>query len=61
MWKSRYKKRKLVLLVTFIKLATAIKAQKDIKVYVTKVTDGSLGEFWDLKLGDVNVVETVKM
>ena len=37
------------------------RTQKDIKVYVTKVTDGSLGEFWDLKLGDVNVVETVKM
>lgn len=37
------------------------RTQKDIKVYVTKVTDGNLGEFWDLKLGDVNVVETVKM
>lgn len=37
------------------------RTQKDIKVYVTKVTDGSLGEFWDLKLGDVNVVETVKL
>lgn len=37
------------------------RTQKDIKVYVTKVTDGNLGEFWDLKLGDVNVVETIKM
>lgn len=37
------------------------RTQKDIKVYVDKVTDGSLGEFWDLKLGDVNVVETVKL
>ncbi|MCD8292072.1 MAG: hypothetical protein LUC91_11315 [Prevotella sp.] len=35
--------------------------QKDIQVYVTKVTDGNLGEFWDLKFGDIKVVETVKM
>lgn len=37
------------------------KTQKDIKVYVTKVTDGSLGEFWEIKLGDIKVVETVKI
>ena len=37
------------------------RTQKDIKIYVTKVIDGSLGEFWELKLGDINVVETVKM
>ena len=37
------------------------KTQKDIKVYLTKAIGGQLGEFWDLKLGDINVVETVKM
>lgn len=37
------------------------RTQKDIKIYVDKVKDGSLGEFWQLKLGDVNVVETVKL
>ena len=37
------------------------RTQKDIKVYVSKVNDGVLGEFWDLKLGDINVVETVKI
>lgn len=36
------------------------KTQKDIKVYLHKVTDGNLGEFWDLKLGDINVVATEK-
>lgn len=35
--------------------------QKDVKVFLTKVTDGSLGTFWDLKFGDINVVETVRM
>jgi len=37
------------------------RTQKDIKVYMTKVTDGNLGTFWDIKFGDVNVVETVRM
>ena len=37
------------------------RTQKDIKICVDKVKDGSLGEFWQLKLGDVNVVETVKL
>ena len=37
------------------------KTQKDVKVYLTKVTDGNLGTFWDLKFGDINVVETVKL
>ncbi|CDA53492.1 putative uncharacterized protein [Prevotella sp. CAG:604] len=37
------------------------RTQKDIKIYVDKVKDGTLGEFWQLKLGDVNVVETVKL
>lgn len=35
--------------------------QKDVKVYLTRVTDGNLGTFWDLKFGDINVVETVRM
>ena len=37
------------------------RTQKDIKIYLDKVTDGTLGEFWQVKLGDVNVVETVKL
>ena len=37
------------------------RTQKDIKIYVDKVKDGSLGVFWQLKLGDANVVETVKL
>lgn len=37
------------------------KTQKDVKVYLTKVTDGNLGTFWDIKFGDINVVETVKL
>ncbi|MBD5265921.1 MAG: hypothetical protein HDS44_03025 [Bacteroides sp.] len=35
--------------------------QKDVKVYLTKVTDGNLGTFWDLKFGDIKAVETVKI
>lgn len=37
------------------------RTQKDVKVYLTKVTDGDLGTFWDLKFGDINVVETVRL
>lgn len=37
------------------------KTQKDVKVFLTKVTDGNLGTFWDLKFGDINVVETVRI
>ena len=37
------------------------KTQKDIKVYLTKVTDGNLGTFWDLKFGNISVVDTIKM
>lgn len=36
------------------------RTQKDVKVYLTKVTDGNLGTFWDIKFGDIKVVETVK-
>ncbi len=37
------------------------KTQKDVKVFLTKVTDGTLGTFWDLKFGDINVVETIRI
>ncbi len=37
------------------------KTQKDVKVFMTKVTDGTLGTFWDLKFGDINVVETIRI
>lgn len=37
------------------------KTQKDIKVYMTRISDGNLGKFWDIKFGDVNVVETIRM
>lgn len=36
------------------------RTQKDVKIYLTKVTDGNLGSFWDLKFGDIKVVETVR-
>lgn len=37
------------------------RTQKDIKIYLTKVSDGNLGTFWDIKFGDICVVETVKL
>lgn len=37
------------------------KTQKDVKVFLTKVVDGNLGTFWDLKFGDIDVVETVRI
>ena len=35
--------------------------QKDVTIFITRVVDGNLGEFWDIKFGDVNVVETRKV
>lgn len=32
--------------------------QKDVDVYIQRVDDGSLGTYWDMKFGDINVVET---
>ncbi len=37
------------------------RTQKDVQVFLTKVTDGNLGTFWDLKFGDINVVETIRL
>lgn len=35
--------------------------QKDVDVYIQRVEDGSLGSYWDMKFGDINVSETRKM
>lgn len=35
--------------------------QKDVDVYIQRVEDGSLGSYWDMKFGDVNVSETKTM
>ncbi len=32
--------------------------QKDVEIYLQRVEDGSLGTYWNLKFGDINVVET---
>ena len=37
------------------------KTQKEVKVYLSRVEDGQLGSYWDLKFGDINVAETLKM
>lgn len=37
------------------------KTQKNIKVYLLEEDDGVLGKYWALKLGDIDVVETVKL
>ena len=34
--------------------------QKDVKIYISRVEDGQLGTYWDLKFGDVNVSEIKK-
>lgn len=34
--------------------------QKEVKVYISKVEDGQLGTYWDLKFGDINVSEIKK-
>lgn len=34
--------------------------QKEVKVYISRVEDGQLGSYWDMKFGDVNVSEIQK-
>lgn len=34
------------------------RTQKDVDVYIQRVEDGSLGTYWDMKFGDINVVQT---
>lgn len=34
--------------------------QKEVKVYISRVEDGQLGTYWDMKFGDVNVSEIQK-
>lgn len=36
-------------------------SQKDVDVYIRKVEDGSLGTYWDMKFGDINVTETKRL
>lgn len=31
--------------------------QKEVKVYISRVEDGQLGTYWDMKFGDINVSE----
>lgn len=35
--------------------------QKTVKVYISKVEDGQLGSYWDMKFGDINVSEIKTM
>lgn len=35
-------------------------SQKDVDIYIQRVEDGSLGTYWDMKFGDINVSETRK-
>ena len=35
--------------------------QKEVKVYLSRVVDGQLGTYWDLKFGDINVSEIKKI
>lgn len=35
--------------------------QKEVKVYISRVEDGQLGVYWDMKFGDINVSEIKKM
>lgn len=37
------------------------KTQKDVDVYIQRVEDGSLGTYWDMKFGDINVTETQRV
>lgn len=34
--------------------------QKDVDVFIQRIEDGSLGAYWDMKFGDINVTETRK-
>ena len=35
--------------------------QKEVKVYISRIQDGQLGTYWDMKFGDINVSEISKM
>lgn len=35
--------------------------QKEVKVYISRVQDGQLGTYWDMKFGDINVSEISRM
>lgn len=35
--------------------------QKDVDIYIQRIEDGSLGTYWDMKFGDINVSETTKL
>lgn len=35
--------------------------QKEVKVYISRVEDGQLGSYWDMKFGDINVSEIKKI
>lgn len=35
--------------------------QKDVDIYIQRIADGSLGTYWDMKFGDINVTETKRM
>lgn len=35
--------------------------QKEVDVYISRIADGSIGTYWDMKFGDINVTETRKM
>lgn len=35
--------------------------QKEVDVYIQRVADGSLGYYWDMKFGDINVTETKRV
>lgn len=35
--------------------------QKDVDVYIQRIEDGSLGTYWDMKFGDINVSETKRL
>lgn len=35
--------------------------QKEVDVYIQRIPDGSLGTYWDMKFGDINVTETRRM
>lgn len=35
--------------------------QKEVKIYISRVEDGQLGTYWDMKFGDINVSEIKKI
>lgn len=35
--------------------------QKEVKVYISRIEDGQLGTYWDMKFGDINVSEIHKI